>query len=293
MVQLHVVVRRTFLEIEDADEFPMKRDRAFSDTCLFDADIDTLSIAESVSCDQCTNDSTSAGSCAGDLSSAGSQAGDDTPRNQMDFSMDDEVLMATVRTSPVWMPVFAPVQQEQPKQPEGRSRHQWPTKACKAESGSPKVLDNSGTRTTMMLRNLPSSLTRANLLDILDDKGLGCKYDFVYLPIDFVSGASLGYAFVNFVDSKIAHQAINLLHGFNSWAGTTSVKIIEACWSDPHQGLKMLVERFRNSRVMHGIVPDEYRPALFSHGSRLPFPKHTKRIRPPYSGGAQGRFSAV
>lgn len=148
-------------------------------------------------------------------------------------------------------------------------------------------------RTTIMLRNLPSSFTRSQLLDILDGKGLCRKYDFVYLPIDFVSGASLGYAFVNLIDTDIANCAMQCLDGFSAWAGTTSQKVMGACWSDPHQGLSMLVERFRNSRVMHPIIPDEYRPALFNEGKRLPFPKHTKRIRPPYSGSVQARLSAA
>lgn len=269
--------------------------------CAFltaEVDVDTLSNAESVNCDQCTNDSTSVGSCAGDLSSAGSQVGDDeSPRSDeqdQDVSMEGISMPAPVGAC-LWMPVFSPVFQPpqvavQP-QTEGRTRHQWPSKS-RTDVANAKMQGKVDSRTTMMLRNLPSSLTRSHLLDILDAKGLGAQYDFVYLPIDFVSGASLGYAFVNFVDSHTAHKAIHLLHGFDSWAGTTSVKVIEACWSDPHQGLKMLVERFRNSRVMHGIVPDEYRPVLFSNGTRIPFPKHTKRIRPPYSGGAQGRFSA-
>jgi len=167
--------------------------------------------------------------------------------------------------------------------------HHWPSK--KKNVSLPVRKDDN--RTTIMLRNLPSSFTRSQLLDILDGKGLHRKYDFVYLPIDFVSGASLGYAFVNLIDTDIANIAMQCLDGFSAWAGTTSQKVMGACWSDPHQGLSMLIERFRNSRVMHPIIPDEYRPAMFNEGTRLPFPKHTKRIRPPYSGSVQARLAAA
>jgi len=147
-------------------------------------------------------------------------------------------------------------------------------------------------RTTIMLRNLPSAFSRAGLVSVLNSKGLECKYDFVYLPVDFVSGASLGYAFVNFIDHQTAECALQKLQGFTKWIGTTSQKVLGVVWSEPNQGLLMLVERFRNSRVMHGIVPDEYKPALFNQGKRVPFPRNTKRIRPPYSGKLQSKSSA-
>jgi RNA recognition motif-containing protein len=144
-----------------------------------------------------------------------------------------------------------------------------------------------------MLRNLPSSFTRAALLEILQRKGFCGKFDFVYVPVDFASGACLGYAFVNLLDHQTAVMAISSLRGFEEWQGTCSQKTMDACWSDPHQGISMLVERFRNSRVMHGMVPDEYKPALFQDGVRAPFPKNTKRIRPPYSGNVRTKASCA
>lgn len=139
-----------------------------------------------------------------------------------------------------------------------------------------------------MLRNLPSCFTKQALLDTLDSKGMAGQFDFVYLPIDFLSGAALGYAFVNFSTTEDAELAMDRLQGFDSWKnllGSASQKVLEVCWSDPHQGLDMLVERYRNSRVMHGSVPDEFKPVMFKDGEKVDFPRPSKRVRPPFSGG--------
>lgn len=136
-----------------------------------------------------------------------------------------------------------------------------------------------------MLRNIPSCFHRQSLLDALDANGFSGDYDFVYLPIDFQSGAGLGYAFVNMTCGQRAEELIDKLHGFADWQSSSTQKVLEICWSDPHQGLATLLDRYRNSRVMHGSVPDEYKPVLFSNGARIAFPRHTKRIRPPVSGG--------
>merc|ERR1711977_264384 len=61
-------------------------------------------------------------------------------------------------------------------------------------------------RTTVMMRNIPNTLTRDMLLDIINTEGfVGC-YDFVYLPMDFKSMAALGYSFINFMDSEDAER---------------------------------------------------------------------------------------
>ena len=66
-------------------------------------------------------------------------------------------------------------------------------------------------RTTISLRNLPNDYTLPMLLALLDSKGFGSRYDFVYLPVDFARLAGFGYAFVNLVsnqDSATARQPL-------------------------------------------------------------------------------------
>ncbi|KAL2329005.1 hypothetical protein Fmac_022432 [Flemingia macrophylla] len=79
-----------------------------------------------------------------------------------------------------------------------------------------------GGDTTVMIRNIPSKYTRDMLVDFLDNHCLQVNlrdeeaskekggelsvmaFDFLYLPIDFMSGLNKGYAFVNFTKPQAA-----------------------------------------------------------------------------------------
>jgi len=138
-------------------------------------------------------------------------------------------------------------------------------------------------RTTVMLRNMPNNYTRANLIDLLDSEGFIGKFDFVYLPIDFRTHAALGYAFVNLVSPEDAQHLHQRMDGFSKWLFPSS-KACSVSWSNPHQGLESHIARYRNSPLMHEVVPDEYRPVLFKDGQRIPFPPPTKKIKFPRQG---------
>ncbi|CAE6911999.1 mei2 [Symbiodinium sp. CCMP2592] len=135
-------------------------------------------------------------------------------------------------------------------------------------------------QTTVMLRNLPQGYSRDMLVELMNRNGFHACFDFVYIPINFRSQAMFGYAFVNFVDEAQALRARDAFEGFTNW-GVETDKICEVSWSDMHQGLMAHVNRYRSSPVMHESVPDEYKPAVYSQGRRVPFPAPTKRIRVP------------
>lgn len=138
----------------------------------------------------------------------------------------------------------------------------------------------TSTRTTLMLRNLPNDYTRGMLLELLDAVGFAGQYDLVYLPVDFGTGAGLGYAFVNLHSPADAEYLASCLSGFSQWV-IPSEKVCEVAWSQPHQGFAAHVERYRNSPVMHPAVPDEWKPAVFCGGARLPFPSPTRPLKAP------------
>lgn len=135
-------------------------------------------------------------------------------------------------------------------------------------------------RTTVMLRNMPNNQTRAMLMELLAREGFAGQFDFLYLPMDFVSRASLGYAFINFSTPEAAANFMTAFNGFTKWS-VPSRKVCGVSWSGPHQGLAEHIERYRNSPVMHEEVPDTFKPVLFSNGTRVPFPPPTRTLRAP------------
>jgi hypothetical protein len=125
-------------------------------------------------------------------------------------------------------------------------------------------------RTTLVLRKLAKSVTRATLLEMLDTAGLKGLYDFVYLPMDFKKGKVFGYAIVNFVANDSAEQA-----SFHFAAEGVNVD-----WSDSHQGFDELIQRYRDSPIMHPNMPEVSKPIIFSNGLMAPFPGPLKKVQP-------------
>lgn len=140
--------------------------------------------------------------------------------------------------------------------------------------------DNRDMRTTLMLRNVPKEYSRSALISLLNALGFAGCYDFVYMPMDFGTGCSLSYALVNLCSPEDAACLRSRVEGFSEWS-TQSEKVCEVSWSDPHQGLAALVERYRNSPVMHASVPDEWKPAVFFSGTRGAFPAPSRPIKAP------------
>jgi len=134
-------------------------------------------------------------------------------------------------------------------------------------------------RTTLMMRNLPNSYSRAMVIAMLDEEGFAGKYDFLYLPIDFKSRAGLGYAFVNLLRPEFVDEFWKRFDGFTRWV-VRSRKVCAVAWGAP-QGLEAQIERYRNSPVMHGRVPEDFKPAMFVRGKMVCFPAPVKATRAP------------
>lgn len=168
-----------------------------------------------------------------------------------------------------------------PPRPRSFSEH---TGICELTTSSlvynGKLVQDEDDRTTVMMRDIPNSYCTDSLVHLFDLAGFSRMYDFVYLPMDFRTNLSLGYAFVNFVSNADAQRFIQALDGFSGWM-SPSPKVCQVSWADPNQGLAEHVERYRNSPVMHENIPDHYKPRLYNQGVRVPFPPATKRIRPP------------
>lgn len=130
--------------------------------------------------------------------------------------------------------------------------------------------------TTVVLRNLPSHLSRSELVKILDDAGFSERYDFVYLPTNFRNMTVFGYAIVNFSDAAGAQAALEKFRGMDV---DGQAMITE--WSKSQQGYDDLVKRYRDSPVMHTSVPDKHKPIILANGRLQPFPPPTEPLQLP------------
>lgn len=147
--------------------------------------------------------------------------------------------------------------------------------------------------TTVMMRNLPTTYARADLRSLLDAEGFAGRYDFLYLPADFQTAASACFAFVNLVSPEDARKFREHFARFRRW-GTPSNRACNVSWANAdQQGLPAIIERYRNSSVMHRSVPEECKPILLESGQEVEFPKATKKLWPPSAGfGARAKRGA-
>jgi len=135
-------------------------------------------------------------------------------------------------------------------------------------------------RTTVLFRNVLATSKRSDLCMLLNSQGFRGQYDFLYVPANFKTMMSFGYAFVNFVSGQAAETARQFFDGFE-WSVQGESSILETSWSNPHQGYQVHVERYRDCPVMHSSVADEYKPIVLRGGVRVPFPAPTKRLIAP------------
>lgn len=133
----------------------------------------------------------------------------------------------------------------------------------------------------VMIRNLPSQLTRSELIQLLEDEGFFGRFVFVYLPVDFTNQVGLGYATVVMGTAADAQRLKEFFDGHRCRQHQPDAPACEAVWNDNMQTLDGFIERYRNSPVMHPIVPEEHKPALFENGRMVSFPESTKPIRRP------------
>lgn len=135
--------------------------------------------------------------------------------------------------------------------------------------------------TTVSLSSLPSEYSRHMLVETLRREGFARTYDFVFLPMDLQTRSGNGSALVNFHSNSEARRAIAHFEGFSQWIVASS-QVSKATWSKFLQGTNALIERHRNSPIMHVAVPEIYKPAMYdAAGKQVRFPEPTRRVRMP------------
>jgi hypothetical protein len=139
----------------------------------------------------------------------------------------------------------------------------------------PQVATDKKQFTTLMMRSLRCGVTRDELINVMNEKGFEGAYNFIYLPIDFDTGLSRGYAFVNITSEELAHRFIDAFNGFAQLSITGStVRPCIVTWAMT-QGLDANIAWYRDSSIMDDQIPDSFKPVLFVGKKRAPFPEPT------------------
>lgn len=140
--------------------------------------------------------------------------------------------------------------------------------------------DQLAIRTTVMLRNLPLTWARDDVVNLLRSLGFATSFNFVYVPMHFALGTCFGYAFVNLVNFSEAQRVMAHLDGFQDWP-CGHVEPCNVHWSEVLLGLEANINRYKNSRLMHPRTPDHFRPAIYQNGQRVRFPEPTRPLPCP------------
>mmetsp|Transcript_107276 Transcript_107276/g.298840 ORF Transcript_107276/g.298840 Transcript_107276/m.298840 type:complete len:210 (+) Transcript_107276:2-631(+) len=92
-------------------------------------------------------------------------------------------------------------------------------------------LSHAGPITTLMIRNIPCSITQRQLAEVVAELGYGGKFDLLFMPTPNRPSASansnLGYGFVNFTHAADAESFAEAIEGYR-FQGTASVKVCTA-----------------------------------------------------------------
>jgi len=264
MVASQLVVRRTFLEMEGCGlkdrVLELRRSRCMSDGMIeLDSSFGTFvekSKEEKICWDDMTDDETTDADTTRETSSS-DESGDE-------FSLASFPMMPQLAGPPG---VFVQ-NEESSRRVKAKRVGLWNAPA------------EQETRTTVLLRNVLTTSKRSDLCLLLNSQGFRGQYDFLYVPANFKTMLSFGYAFVNFVSGQAADAARQYFNGFQ-WSVKGESSVLETSWSNPHQGYEVHVERYRDCPVMHSSVADEYKPIVLQGGVRVPFPSPTKRLIAP------------
>lgn len=135
-------------------------------------------------------------------------------------------------------------------------------------------------RTTLMVRNLPVDLSQPALVQQFKEVGYGGLFDFVYMPMNLRGQGNFGYAFINFTSHAVAAHVMMQMQPLEHEDSSNSERWT-SMWSTC-QGWGANVERYRNSPLMHELVPIECKPAVYDcSGNQVSFPRPTKSIPKP------------
>jgi len=127
---------------------------------------------------------------------------------------------------------------------------------------------------TVMMRNLPNSITQKLLLTNINKEGFLGSYDFVYLPIDPKANANRGYAFINFIEPAWASKFRSHYEGQKFGSATTNkiVSVVPALL----QGYEANAAHYSSTRVVNSDPAE--RPLFLREAGVEPHQTHRQPV---------------
>lgn len=120
------------------------------------------------------------------------------------------------------------------------------------------IINEKDQRTTIMLKNIPRDISQLFLMSFLNNKYKG-KFNFLYLPIDFVKKINVSYAFLNLKNSKDIIEIYLDLHD-KPWS---FCKNKNAYISYARiQGFKSISEHFSKSNLINNELDKSFKPYI-------------------------------
>jgi len=159
-----------------------------------------------------------------------------------------------------------------------------PSPAPSDDSRSEAESLSDAQRTTLIVRQVSRAISRQRVVQALGEQGFGNDFDFLYCPLDYVSKKGFGYVLLNFASPRAAVHFRERFQGQpGSWLVADSTMALDIVWAvgDDRQGLQANIDRYRNSPVMHSIVPDEFKPIVLARGHRVAFSRPTEKLEAP------------
>lgn len=137
---------------------------------------------------------------------------------------------------------------------------------------------------SVVMKNIPEHCTRDDVAEELKFEGFGAKFYFVYVRFDFNTKKHCGWAHVGVNDMETAEQIRHCFNG-HRFRGHQP----ESTDPRPQAQLKVevsksqddLVEKYRNSNLMHRAVPNRWKPAMYQCGKRVSFPNPNRQLDMP------------
>ena len=122
------------------------------------------------------------------------------------------------------------------------------------------------------IQGIPGSVTKQQMRQLLQSPPISLKagedYDFFYLSLRFRTGENMHHAAIGLVNDETFDILQSKFSQYGLMVGNTSFPNLMIGGDIKHRNSDQLIEYFRDSPIMHEVVPEEYQPWVFSASNK-------------------------